>query len=302
MNTVKKHNGYTKKPGLSFEFYPPRTARMENKFWRAVGRLEALKPDFFSVTYGALGSGREQSLQTVKSLCTESNVPVAAHLTCVDSTRNELNTVINELVSYGIDGIVALRGDGAEPQVAYTPTADGYQSVPELVRYLGKSGSLSLSVAAYPEVHPQAASAEQDIQHLKAKLDAGADRAITQYFYNADAFLRFRDRAVKAGIEKPIVPGILPIHDYERVLKFSQRCGATVPGQFAADYERLKDDALGTYEFSVKQSVDLCRLLIDEGVDRFHFYTLNLTDLSHAVCCELLSVNRLEDGGQNAAA
>ena len=274
---------------LSFEFFPPRTPVMERKFWRTVGRLEALKPDFFSVTYGALGSGQEDSLKTVKALCKESNVPVAAHLTCVGTSRRHLNHVIDELRGFGISGIVALRGDGEDPQAPYRPHPEGYESVPELVNYLRESGKEAISVAAYPEVHPQASSADADLDHLKRKLDAGANHALTQYFFEAEDFLRFRDRAVAAGIDKPVIPGILPIHNYERVVEFSRRCGASVPTRFAADYERLKDDSEASYKLSVELAVNLCQTLINEGVGHFHFYTLNQTDLSHAVCCEILA-------------
>lgn len=262
---------------------------MERKFWRTVGRLEALKPDFFSVTYGALGTGQEDSLKTVKALCKESNVPVAAHLTCVGTSRQHLNQVIDELRSYGVSGIVALRGDGEDPQAPYSPHPEGYESVPELVNYLRDSGREAISVAAYPEVHPQASSADADLDHLKRKLDAGASHALTQYFFEAEDFLRFRDRTVAAGIDKPVIPGILPIHNYDRVVEFSRRCGASVPTRFAADYERLKDDPAASYNLSVELAVNLCQSLINEGVDCFHFYTLNQTDLSHAVCCEILA-------------
>ncbi len=286
---------YTEKKSdlqLSFEFFPPKSPLMENKFWRAVGRLEALNPDFFTVTYGALGSGQKQSLLTVKNLCAETNVPVAAHLTCVGATRRDLDNTINRFKSYGVSGIVALRGDGDDPRSVYHPPMDGYQSVPELVNQLNKDKDISISVAAYPETHPQATSAQSDIEHLKRKLDAGADRALTQYFFDIDQFLRFRDLAVSAGIDKPIIPGILPIHSYERVVKFSKACGATVPMEFAKQYDQYKDDPEATYALSVEQSASMCIKLMAEGVNQFHFYTLNITDLSYVVCCELLSISQ----------
>jgi methylenetetrahydrofolate reductase (NADPH) len=280
--------GKSQQPTFSFEFFPPRTALMQRKFWRTVGRMEALSPAFFSVTYGALGSGQTQSVDTVKALCAESDVPVAAHLTCVGANRETLNAVIHDLRDCGIRGVVALRGDGEEPGAPFCAHPDGYQSVPELVTYLRGSGEQAISVAAYPEVHPQASSPEEDLLHLKRKLDAGADQAITQYFFEAEDFLRFRDRAIAAGIAKPIIPGILPIHNYQRVVQFSQRCGASVPTRFADDYARLDNDPQGRYEFSVALAVRLGETLMAEGVSQFHFYTLNQTDLSHAVCCELL--------------
>ncbi len=279
------------RPHLSFEFFPPRTSLMQRKFWRTVGRLEALEPDFFSVTYGALGSGREQSLKTVKELSAESNTPVAAHLTCAGATKAELNEIINELRSYGIQGMVALRGDAEDPQAPYQAPDGGYQSVPELVEYLHRNSDLTLSVAAYPEGHPQADNLEADLRHLKNKLDAGADQAITQYFFESADFLRFRDRAIKIGIDKPIIPGILPIHDYHRVVEFSRRCGASIPSRYAGDFAKLEKDPQGRYELSVTLAVNLCHQLMNEGVEGFHFYTLNQTDLSHAICCELLSID-----------
>lgn len=300
MNTP--HSKNSKQPALSFEFFPPRTALMQRKFWRTVGRLEALRPDFFSVTYGALGTGQEDSMKTVKELCAESNVPVSAHLTCVGASKSELNDVISDLREFGIKGIVALRGDGDDPNAPYVAHPDGYQSVPDLVQYLRGSGEEAISVAAYPEIHPQARSADDDILHLKRKLDAGADHAITQYFFEAENFLRFRDKAVAAGISQPIIPGILPIHNYERVVDFSQRCGASVPARFADDYAALKNDPKASYDLSVRLAVDLCNKLMDEGVDHFHFYTLNQTDLSHAVCSEMLSMGNHDRGSPEFAA
>ncbi len=288
--------------GLSFEFFPPRTALMQRKFWRAVGRLEALNPDFFSVTYGALGSGKEQSLNCVRDLCAESKVPVAAHLTCVAASKDELNKVIDELQGYGIKGVVALRGDGEDPALPYESPKDGYKSVPELVDHISGNTPLKLSVAAYPEMHPQAKNAAADLEHLRRKLDAGADQAITQYFFEPECFLRFRDTAIKQGIDKPIIPGILPIHDYARVVDFSERCGASVPVRFADDYAAVANKPDAAYRLSVDLAVDLCDKLLREGVDKFHFYTLNQTDLSHSICLELLSNQNGKNGSQHHAA
>ena len=291
-----------KESGLSFEFFPPRTQLMQRKFWRAVGRLEALNPDFFSVTYGALGSGKEQSLNCVRELCAESKVPVAAHLTCAAATKDELDGVVGELRSYGIQGVVALRGDAEDPAQPYEAPENGYESVPELVNKLKSHSELALSVAAYPEMHPQAKNAAADIDHLKRKLDAGADQAITQYFFDPDCYLRFRDAALKSGIDKPIIPGILPIHSFDRVVDFSQRCGASVPTKFADQYAAVAKNPEATYRLSVDLAVDLCDKLAREGVDRFHFYTLNQTDLSHSVCVKLLSSKQGLDGGEHHAA
>lgn len=287
---MQSGQGRSNSLGLSFEFFPPRSEKMQRKFWRAVGRLEALSPDFFSVTYGALGSGQSQSMSTVSELCQESRVPVVAHLTCFGATRDELNRTIDTFVDdYSVAGFVALRGDGDDPLAPYQPPEGGYQTVPELVQYLRSQGDLAIHVAAYPEVHPQAQSAEKDLEHLKRKLDAGADQAITQYFFDPEVFLRFRDAAVKIGIDKPIVPGILPIHSYDRVVKFSERCGASVPDFLGERYTALGDDKLAAYRLSVELGVELCQRLMSEGVDQLHFYTLNETDLSHAICQELIT-------------
>ena len=264
----------TQAPAFSYEFFPPRTENMQRRFWRALGQLERLHPEFFSMTYGALGSAKQISIDTVLAMHSETPVPVAAHMTCADSSAEQIEALASEFHQAGIKRIVALRGDAVDGQKRYA-----YGSTVDFIRKLREIDDFDISVAAYPEVHPQAVSAAQDLQHLKAKLDAGASRAITQFFFDADTFLRFRDRAAAIGIEKPIVPGILPIHDFDKVRNFAGRCGAQLPDTFEAAYDQCKGDEQATYNLSCELTIALCEKLIREGVEQLHLYTLNLTDL-----------------------
>ena len=250
---------------------------MVRKLWRSVGQLERLNPLFFSMTYGALGSAQKVSIDSAIAMHQESPVPVAAHLTCADASANQIDEVAKQLFDSGIRRIVALRGDAATDTSA--KSAYGYDSAVELVMSLQKLDEVDISVAAYPEVHPQAQSRISDLQHLKRKLDAGANRAITQYFFDADCFLRFRDQAQRIGIEKPIIPGILPIHDYHMVKAFSERCGASVPTHFEAKFASVANHPAAQYKLSLDLAVELCQRLRREGVDHFHMYTLNQTDM-----------------------
>lgn len=264
----------TKAPVFSYEFFPPRTITMQRRFWRALGQLERLQPEFFSMTYGALGSAKQVSIDTALAMQDETPIPVAAHLTCADSCAEQIEAVAREFNQAGIKRIVALRGDAVAGQNNYA-----YGSTVEFIRRLKEIDDFDISVAAYPEVHPQSVSAGQDLQHLKAKLDAGASRAITQFFFDADTFLRFRDRAVAIGIEKPIVPGILPIHDFEKVQNFAGRCGAQLPDTFEPAYNKCQGNEQATYDLSCDLTVALCEKLVREGVEQLHLYTLNLTDM-----------------------
>lgn len=266
-----------KNPALSFsyEFFPPRTATMTRRLWRTVGQLERLNPRFFSMTYGALGSAQEISVDTAIALHSESAVPVAAHLTCADASREEVDAVARNFDQAGFNHIVALRGDSS----AGTNINNGYQNAAELVEGLYQIADFDISVAAYPEIHPLAQSAAKDLQILKQKLDAGANRAITQYFFDADCFLRFRDSASQIGIDKPIIPGILPIHDIDKISQFSERCGASLPDSYRNRFAKMKPNSQAHYQLSVELAVELCERLAAEGVDQFHLYTLNQTDL-----------------------
>jgi methylenetetrahydrofolate reductase (NADPH) len=261
---------------FSYEFFPPRSASMQSRLWRAMGQLERLRPSFYSMTYGAQGSAQQISIDTALAMHRDSPVPVAAHLTCHDASRGEVDAVARRFFDAGIRRIVALRGD--EPAGKQKSPRE-YQSVVELVETLCSLGDMDISVAAYPEQHPLAESALSDLQHLQRKLDAGANRAITQYFFEADSFLRFRDRAARLGIDKPIVPGILPVHDIDRVRQFSERCGATVPAAYETLFSGVRGKPEQHYRLALELAVDLCERLIREGVDCFHFYTLNQTDM-----------------------
>lgn len=260
---------------FSYEFFPPRSAAMTRRLWRAVGQLERLAPNFFSMTYGALGNTQQISIDTAVAMHGESAVPIAAHLTAAEATRDEIDAIARSLHSSGIERIVALRGDSDASRDA----ASTYQNAEELVTGLLQVADFDISVAAYPEVHPLASSAAQDLLNLKRKLDAGANRAITQYFFEADCFLRFRDRAVQAGIDKPIIPGILPVHDFDKLRAFSQRCGASLPGSYQALFAAVKNNQQAQYQLSLDLAVELCEILAREGVEQFHLYTLNQTDM-----------------------
>jgi len=261
---------------FSYEFFPPRSEAMQSRLWRAIGQLERFGPLFFSMTYGAQGSAQQVSIDTALAMHRETPVPIAAHLTCCGADRDEVDAVARRFYDAGIRRIVALRGDAS---AADEKSPRVYTSVVELIESLRALGDVDISVAAYPEPHPLAKNALADLQHLKRKLDAGANRAITQYFFDADCFLRFRDRAARLGIDKPIIPGILPVHDLERIRRFSERCGASVPAAFDALFAKVQDQPAAQYRLATELAVELCERLIREGVDCFHFYTLNQTDL-----------------------
>jgi len=269
---------------LSFEFFPPRGERMSRRLWRTIGQLELLQPEFFSVTYGALGSARDSSVDTVLQLHRESAVPTAAHLTCVEASKEEVEAVARHFWNSGLRHIVALRGDARGDGAENRAAVPGHADAAELVAALRRIGDFEISVAAYPETHPRAASAQADIAALKRKLDAGANRAISQYFFDAEVFLRFRDRCAAAGIEQPIVPGILPIHDFEQVSRFSRQCGASLPRHYARHFEGMEGNREAQYHLAIDLALETCERLTGEGVDALHFYTLNHTDLCFAVC------------------
>ncbi len=271
---MKQASGAT----FSYEFFPPRTAKMERRLWRTMGQLERLQPEFYSMTYGALGSAQQVSIDAALAMQAESPVEVAAHLTCANASAEQVLKVARGFQAAGIRRIVALRGDAVDDAKA----ARGYAfpSAVELVAALGDQiDDVDITVAAYPEGHPQAHSPAEDLRHLQRKFKAGASRAITQYFFDADHFLRFRDRALALGIEAPIIPGILPIHDLHKVHQFSKRCGASVPSHYWKRYEPLQGDPQACYQLSVELATNLCERLLLEGVQHFHFYTLNQTDM-----------------------
>ncbi len=274
----------TSPPPVSFEFFPPKSSEMEAKLWRSLTRLAPLDPQFVSVTYGAGGTTRERTHATVKRVVDETPIPPAAHLTCVGASKHEVNRVALAYWDAGIRHIVALRGDPPPGEGSFTPHPDGYQNAAELVSGLAELRNFEISVGCHPEVHPDAMSAESDLDNLKSKIDAGACRAITQFFYSNDAFLRFRDRAASAGITIPITPGIMPVTNYAQVLKFSKTCGVSVPQDFAEAFEGLDDQPDIRKLVSADIAIQQCTALMAEGVSAFHFYTLNRVSLTYAIC------------------
>ena len=271
------------RPRISFEFFPPRTEKMEEALWTAIHRLVPLAPRFVSVTYGAGGSTRERTHATVVRILKETDLTAAAHLTCVGASRVEVLEVARDYWDAGIRHIVALRGDAPEGKSAYLPHAEGFAYATDLVAGLMSVGDFEISVAAYPETHPEAASPEADLDNLKRKIDAGASRAITQFFFNVDHYFRFLDRVRAAGITVPVVPGILPVTNFTQVRKFSALCGTEVPDWLADLFEGLDDDVETRKLIGASVVADQCRLLAAGGVDEFHFYTLNRADLTYAI-------------------
>jgi methylenetetrahydrofolate reductase (NADPH) len=268
---------------VSFEFFPPKTEKMQENLWECVKRLEPLAPAFVSVTYGAGGSTRERTHDTVVRIARETALKPAAHLTCIGHSKGEVDDIARLYWDQGVRHIVALRGDAPEGSGKYVPTPGGYAYAADLVEGLKRVADFEISVAAYPEMHPDAPSAQFDLDNLKRKIDAGATRAITQYFFDVDVYLRFRDRARAAGITIPIVPGILPVTNFAQVQKFSAACGASVPGWMAELFEGLDDDPETRRLVAASVAARQCRKLAADGVSDFHFYTLNRADLTYAI-------------------
>jgi methylenetetrahydrofolate reductase (NADPH) len=269
---------------VSFEFFPPGDAKMEQTLWSSIERLAPLAPRFVSVTYGADGSTRERTHNTVTRILRDTALTAAPHLTCVGASRGEILDIARSYWDAGVRHIVALRGDPPAGQAGYVPHPDGFAYAVDLVRGLRTVGDFDVSVAAYPEVHPEARSAEFDLDNLRAKIDAGAHRAITQFFFDTDAFLRFRDRCAAAGIEAEIVPGILPITRFPQMLRFAKRCGANVPESLAHRFDGLDDDSDTRRMIAASFAIEQVRRLQQHGVQEFHFYTLNRAELTYAIC------------------
>ncbi len=269
-------------PKISFEFFPPRSDVQQRRFWATLGCLQTLDPEYISMTWGALGTTSQPSVDVLAALKVDAEVPVAAHLTCVGHTENSIRKTIGELEDMGISRFVALRGDRPDGSAA----PDQLQHASELVAILAEDTRRDISVAAYPESHPESADADQDIRWLKHKMDQGADRAITQFFFCADTFLRFRDRAVAAGIEQTLVPGILPVHDIAKVQEFSAKCGANVPDSLISRFNAAPNKE-SVARLAVEHGVTLIRELQREGVEHFHIYTLNQSSLSYKMVREL---------------
>lgn len=272
---------------VSFEFFPPKTDEAEANLWKAVRRLEPLNPAFVSVTYGAGGSTRERTHRTVQRILSETTLKPAAHLTCVEASREEVDQVIQDYKAIGVDHIVALRGDppGASGiGGAYQPRADGYANATELARAIQRAGGFQTSVGVYPEKHPESPSLDHDIDVLKAKVDAGATRALSQFFFDIDAFLRFRDRVRAAGVQIALIPGIMPVSNFAGLQRMSASCGASVPAWLAAHFEGLDDDPETRKLLAASVAAETCARLQEEGFSDFHFYTLNRADLVYAIC------------------
>jgi methylenetetrahydrofolate reductase (NADPH) len=270
---------------VSFEFFPPKTEDMERTLWEAIGRLAPLLPHFVSVTYGAGGSTRERTHATVKRILTETMLTPAAHLTCVAASRAEVDAVIEAYAQAGVRHIVALRGDpvGGIGE-KYTPHPGGYRNAADLVSGIKRIADIEVSVSAYPEKHPDSTSVAADIDMLKAKVDAGASRAITQFFFENSVYFRYLDRARAAGIEIPIVPGILPVQNFKQARSFAARTGASVPNWLAARFDGLDDDPATRKLIAAAVAAEQVLDLVDNGVTDFHFYTMNRADLVYAIC------------------
>ncbi|MEX2035814.1 MAG: methylenetetrahydrofolate reductase [NAD(P)H], partial [Xanthobacteraceae bacterium] len=270
---------------VSFEFFPPKTAEMENSLWEAVARLGPLAPNFVSVTYGAGGGTRERTHATVRRILAETPLAPAAHLTCVAATRAEIDAVIHAYQDAGVRHIVALRGDppgGAGER--YAPHPGGYSNAADLVAGIKRIADLEVSVSAYPEKHPDSPSVEADIDMLKAKVDAGATRAMTQFFFENDSYFRYLDRVRARGIDIPIVPGILPVQNFKQTKNFAARCGASVPRWLAERFDGLDEDVATRKLIAAAVAAEQVLDLVARGVTDFHFYTMNRADLVYAIC------------------
>jgi len=271
-------------PIFSYEFFPPRTQLGERRFWRTVGRLEAQDVAFFSITYGALGSAQSQSVETVEYAAKECDTPIAAHLTFEGSTKEEINAVAARYRDAGVDRIVALRGDARAESEHAKKRGECYTSVPEFINGLLEIHPFDISVSCYPDVHPKAKNLQSDLRALKEKLDAGANRAISQFFFDIDEFQRFRDQAAAVGINAPIVAGVLPIRDFHSVASFAEKCGTRIPKSLVDKFAPIADDADTMVQMSQHYMDTFIDQLIDRECGHFHIYTLNkMVDVKH--CC-----------------
>ena len=288
---------------VSFEFFPPKNSKMEEQLWACIQRLATLHPAYVSVTYGAGGSTRERTHATLVRIRRETTLEPAAHLTCVGATRDEIDDVARQYWAAGIRHIVALRGDPPDGASRYVAHPGGYAYACDLVAGLKRVAEFEISVAAYPETHPEALSPEDDIDNLKRKIDAGADRAISQFFFDVDVFARFLDKVSAAGINVPIIPGILPVTNFAQVVRFAGMCGASVPPWMADLFEGLDNDPETRRLVAASVACEQCRALHALGIKQFHFYTLNRADLAFAIC-HVLGVRppHEEETAQQAAA
>lgn len=291
MSSHTNHSGFrasrnTSRPAsVSFEFFPPKTSAMEETLWASIKRLEPLSPAFVSVTYGAGGTTRERTHTTVKRIVDETPLRPAAHLTCVSATKGEVDDVIRSYLDAGVRHIVALRGDPAGGLgTRYEPHPEGYVSTPALIEGIRSVGDFEVSVAAYPEKHPESDSFAVDIDVLRQKVDAGATRAITQFFFDNDVYFRYLDKVRGAGINIPVVPGILPVQNFRQTAAFAERTGAHVPAWLAHRFDGLDDDAETRRLIAAAVAAEQVFDLVDRGVTDIHFYTMNRADLVYAIC------------------
>lgn len=286
--------GHRSQPKISFEFFPPKSEAMEERLWNSIERLEPMRPEFVSVTYGAGGSTRDRTHRTVRRIVKETGLKPAAHLTCVSATREEIDEVIRDYWEAGVRHIVALRGDPPEGiGEAYTPHPGGYANAADLSRAIKSIGDFEISVGCYPEKHPESPSYDYDLDLLKEKIANGASRAITQFFFDPEVFLRYRDRAQKAGVDVPIVPGIMLQPNFKGLKRMAAMCGASIPEWMDELYDGLDEDERTRDMVTANVAANLCTKLQDEGVDQFHFYTLNRAAMALSTC-RLLGVKPAE--------
>ncbi|SDF90694.1 methylenetetrahydrofolate reductase [NAD(P)H] [Bosea robiniae] len=285
MNAFRPSRHGSRRPRVSFEFFPPKTEEMEVALWDSVRRLEPLGPSFVSVTYGAGGSTRERTHATVKRMVDETGLKPAAHLTCVSASKAEVDEVIRSYWDAGVRHVVALRGDPAGGLgTIYEPHPQGYHQTSDLVAGLKRIGDFEVTVSAYPEKHPEAASLDADIDALQKKVDAGATRAITQFFFDNDVYFRYLDKVRARGIEIPILPGIVPVQNFKQTANFARKTGASVPQWLADRFEGLEDDVATRRLVAAAVCAEQVLDLIDRGATDLHFYTMNKADLVYAIC------------------
>lgn len=280
-----------KKIDVSFEFFPPKNDEIEQRLWRSINNLKPLNPKFVSVTYGAGGSTRERTHSTIAKILKETDLKPASHLTCIGSSKEEISEIAKNYWDMGVRHIVALRGDMPASSPSYQLHPDGYQYANELVYALKKIANFEISVAGYPEKHPESMSLDEDIENLKKKVDAGADRIITQFFFDTDNYLRFVDKCRTAGIKVPITPGILPVTNVKQVKHFSKMCGTVIPKWMSDIFEGMDEKEETRKMIAAIVAVEQCRILYENGIKDFHFYTLNRSELVLAIC-HILGVGR----------
>ncbi len=276
---------------ISFEFFPAKDETGHNNLWLSLKKLEQFSPKFFSVTFGAGGGERDKSDFLVKKIKNKSTIPAAGHLTCVDMSKDEINAIALDWLKNGINKIVALRGDVRKKDSKYKPHEKGYINAADMVKGLKKIGNFEISVAGYPEKHPESKNENEDLENLKTKVDQGADKVITQFFFDHEKFLRFRDKSIALGIKAPIIPGILPISNFKKVKDFSLKCGTSIPKWIEDKFSNLKEEEKFV---GIDIACNLINKLQAEGVNEFHFYTLNKYELTYAVCKNQLNVKTTE--------